>query len=249
MLAHPALEKDLAEIGLADPWRLAVSRQADDAVLRAFARGVTVHRDDRPVVEFWAPLEGGGDESAYQALGELGESRSLAPMIGGSAKDLRRISRRLLVRPWLLDGHRHFAAGREEAARLSYLRALRLDPKDPLPRILLGLVPPFSGRKAVGANVSPRTAATHLLQGDSARAALWFAQAVQLGDRDPGTRLGLALAELYRGRQEDALPIFLELVRAGGPAEVTRRAMLGVWLCSLPAPLANLVFLLTFAGL
>src|SRR5262249_9119673 len=51
-----AVARDDAAIGIADGCALAALQSADDAELRALVRGTAPMRDDRPVIEFRAPL-------------------------------------------------------------------------------------------------------------------------------------------------------------------------------------------------
>ncbi len=209
---------DLAPIGLADPARLAATRALDGEGLRRFAGSAAAHTDDRPVVEFLAPLEGGDDESAYAALSAAGPPSAPVPVIARDVHLRRRLGRRLLQRPWLLAGHRARLADRPEQARRLYLTALRLSPDDALAQGLLGL-------QAPGAVDDPaRRGVIRLLRGDRPGARADLEQALDERPADPALRLALGLALGFGPRAQELL---LEAAVSDRPpvAERARRAL------------------------
>jgi len=255
VLKNPKVARDLKAIGLDDPLRLATSRQLDDHTLRAWVAGSALHTDDRPVVEFWAPLESGDDASAYRFLLSAGPARPAAVRHTG-ALTRRDLACRIATRPGLLSGHRAWLEGDEETARLYYLHALRACPDDPGVRALLGIGRDKTARlqeqihrplSNPGALV--QLGAVRLYEGDFRRALDLFAAGRVANPRDPGALLGIGLAHLGAGRSRAARAVLFRALASGAGGPVRERALAALVLARLPAPLGSGLWALTFAGL
>jgi spermidine synthase len=255
ILKNPKVARDLKAIGLDDPLRLATSRQLDDRVLRDWVADSGLHTDDRPVVEFWAPLEPGDDASAYRFLLSA-EPAPPAVVRHVGALTRRDLGCRLAARPGLLSGHRAWLEGDEETARLYYLRALRACPDDPGVRMLLGIGEEKTARleEKIHRPLSNPTALTQLgavrlYEGDYRRALDLFAAGRVANPRDPGALLGVGLAHLGAGRSRAARVVFFRVLASGAGGPLEKRALAALALARLPAPLGKSLWVLTFAGL
>jgi hypothetical protein len=217
--------------------------------LRALARGVAWHTDDRPTVEFWAPLEGGDDASAYEFLDAAGAASP--PLVKGlTAAERNPVAGRYRVRPWLLAGHRAFLEDDGQAARLLYLRALRLEVADPATRSLLGLPPdPVSDDRAAGSQAGVRLGMIRTIEGDSHRAVQLLDEALKENPRDSRVLLGLGLAWLEAGRCGRAREALMDAWRADPAGAVSRQILLAYRVAILPDPICKLSWVLTFAAL
>lgn len=255
ILENPKVARDLKAIGLDDPLRLATSRQLDDRVLRDWVADSELHTDDRPVVEFWAPLESGDDASAYRFLLSAGPAPpAVVRHVGALTR--RDLGCRIVTRPGLLSGHRAWLEEDEETARLYYLRALRACPDDPGVRTLLGIGMEKTARleEKIHRPLSNPTALTQLgvvrlYEGDYRRALDLFAAGRVANPRDPGALLGVGLAHLGAGRSRAARLVFFRVLASGIGGPVEERALAALALARLPAPLGKSLWALTFAGL
>jgi len=255
VLKNPKVARDLKAIGLDDPLRLATSRQLDNRTLRAWVAGSGLHTDDRPVVEFWAPLESGDDASAYRFLLSAGPAHPAVVRHTG-ALTRRDLGCRLAARPGLLSGHRAWLEGDEDTARLFYLRALRACPEDPGVRTLLGIGEERTARlqEQIHRPLSNPGAlvllgAVRLYEGDFRRALDLFAAGRLANPRDPGALLGIGLAHLGAGRSRAARLVLFKSLVAGAGGPVRERALAALVLARLPGPLGRGLEALTFAGL
>ena len=255
VLKNPEVARDLKAIGLDDPLRLATSRHVDDRALRAWVAGSTLHTDDRPVVEFWAPLESGDDASAYRFLLSAGPAHP-AVVLHVGALTRRDLGCRIAARPGLLAGHRAWLEGDEETARLHYLRALRACPDDPGVRTLLGIGKEKTARlqeqirrplKNPGAFV--QLGVVRLYEGDFRRALDLFAAGRVANPKDAGALLGAGLVHLAAGRSRAARLVLLRVLSSGIGEPLQERALAALALARLPAPLGRGLWALTFAGL
>lgn len=255
VLQNPQVARDLKAIGLDDPLRLATSRHLDDRTLRAWAAGAGLHTDDRPVVEFWAPLESGDDASAYRFLLSAGAAHpAVVQNVGALTR--RDLACRIASRPGLLSGHRAWLEEDEEAARWFYLHALRACPQDPGVRILLGIGEPETARlleqirrPLSNPGALSRLGAVRLYEGDYRRALDLFAAARVVNPKDPGALLGVGLAHLGAGRGRAARVVFFRVLASGAPEPLAGRALAALALARLPAPLGSGLWALTFVGL
>jgi len=271
VLANPAIAADLEPVGLADPYRLAASRYAGARRLANFVRKTAVHRDKRPVAEWFASFERGGDESACDLLEDLGLDgpTSFRP---GSAAALGSIAKRISQRPFLFHGHCEYARQKNESARAFYLRALRLDIDDEVPRTLVG-VGPRDRLETTGESGVPgtrdggqcgadfRLGAIRLLEGKPAEAIEIFEKTSNDRACDASPRLGLAISFIYsdlfdfRSSGTPGLsPVIFQLLQGvegkdGTQSEIGKKAIVARWLVLLPAWLRWCVLSLTFAGL
>jgi tetratricopeptide (TPR) repeat protein len=254
-LKNPKVARDLKAIGLDDPLRLAASRQLDDRTLRSWVADSALHTDDRPVVEFWAPLESGDDASAYRFLLSAGPARpAMVRHIGALTR--RDLACRIATRPGLLSGHEAWLEEDEETARLCYLRALRACPDDPGVRTLLGIGEEMTARleeqihrPLSNPGALTRLGAVRLYEGDYRRALDLFAAARVANPRDPGALLGIGLAHLGAGRSRAARAVLFRALVSGAGGPVRERALAALVLARLPAPLGRGLWALTFAGL
>lgn len=234
-LSEKKLARDLAEVGLNDPARLAASRHLDRAALLRFARGIARHTDDRPVVEYWAPTESGDDASAYVALKAAGPPSPPVATSTRSASLQRKLAKRLSVRPWLLAGHEAYLAGDEKRARACYLAALRRSPDDQAVRSLLGL---GGGRVEAlltrltqqpdDADSLAELGTIRLLEGDPFAAIKHLSAARKKRPRNPAIRLGLGLALLEAGDAGQARLLLRRLAADDSPTALAWRARLGL---------------------
>jgi len=255
ILKNPKVARDLKAIGLDDPLRLATSRQLDDHRLRAWVAGSALHTDDRPVVEFWAPLESGDDASGYRFLLSAGPAApAVVRHVGALTR--RELGCRMAARPGLLAGHRAWLEGDEERARLYYLHALRACPDDPGVRTLLGIGKEKTARlqeqihrplSNPGALV--QLGAVRLYEGDFRRALDLFAAARVANPKDPGALLGIGLAHLGAGRSRAAGVVLFSVLASGAGGPLEKRALAALALARLPALLGRGLWALTFAGL
>jgi spermidine synthase len=252
-LMEPGVFTDLAEIELADPARLVASLQADDEMLRSFSVTSALHTDDHPVVEFLAPGETGDDASAYCFLQALG-NRVTTAQVEGSDEDRNQVAERVLVRPWLMAGHRAFMEGDESRARALYIRALRLNRFDPVPRSLLGLhglelavAARRGGPLEVGDALT--LAAVFLLEGRPERALFVLGPLLERNPLDPGLNLAAGFALLEQGANRLAAMAFDRVRQAGTTGPLSQGACLGLILANLPGSVSRIIQVLTFAGL
>ena len=250
LLANEQIRRQLERVGLADPARLALSRHFDDAALRHLAAGLPVNSDDRPVVEYWAPLEEGGDESAYRFL-EL-QAPSPPPALEEIPAGLLPVlGRRAAQRPWLLAGNRARVAGKSARADYFLAVAQRLDPTDPLAARLTGLTArrlrSWRRRASAGdAAASLRLAAARLVLGRPRLSLKW---SEPLLARRPDARAALLAgwARLALGQPGRARRL-LEQAMGAGP-ELQKRARAGLVIACLPGGVGKWLALLTSAAL
>jgi len=255
VLKNPKVARDLRAIGLDDPLRLATSRHLDGRTLRAWVADSALHTDDRPVVEFWAPLESGDDASAYRFLLSAGPATpAVVRHVGALTR--RDIGCRIASRPGLLSGHRAWLEGDLEGARLFYLRALRACPDDPGVRVLLGIGEEKTARleEQIHRPLSNPGAlvllgAVRLYEGDYRRALDLFAAGRLANPRDLGALMGVGLAHLGAGRSRAARRVLFRILASGAGEQLEKRALAALSLARLPAPLGRALWALTFAGL
>ncbi|MBN2495958.1 MAG: fused MFS/spermidine synthase [Deltaproteobacteria bacterium] len=231
-----ALRADLAAVGLEDPARLAASIQLDDLSLRRWIEGATRHTDDRPVAEFWAAGESGADASTYDLLRALGPA---VPALGATVRSdpgRAALARRIQARPWLLAGHAAWLDGREALARHLYIRALRIDPADALPRSLLGLRSEASGLER---------AIQDWMAGRAGRA---VEQLAAIPGRGALRSLVEALALLDLARPAEAAELLGSLAAEVEPG-LRGATAVALWRSRLPGWLGEPVGLLTSGGL
>jgi spermidine synthase len=252
-LENKNVHGDLRYIGLDDPTRLAASYYFNDAQLRKFVSSADLHSDDRPVVEFLAPLESGDDTSSYHFLKAPGQASRHLP-VDCSAEDLGRIGQKLAMRPWLMAAHQAFFEDDERTARMLYTRALRMSPADNVPRTLLGARP--NRIKLLNEEIQKgdkrarlKLAAIHLLEGRYLEAL----EVIQpsLLKKEPGRQAYLVsgMACLLLGYSDRAADSFLEVVRDNRHGLLHDKAMLGLVFLRLPRFLQIVIETLTFYGL
>jgi spermidine synthase len=255
-LSNSAIFLDLQAIGLEDPFRLAGSRQFDDASLRSFAAGAPVHSNDHPVVEFIAPFESGDDASAYQMMWDLGPSSAPTSVTRASSEDLRILARKLIERPWLFSGHHAWVSGEEDRARQFYLRALNLDPSDAAPRHLLGVPPKKVGEweqvlmhQKADLSTLLNLAVLALYESRPANALSLANLALLKSPLDPRASVLAGMAALRLDNLQPAKEFFRRALKEPMTDEMAQRVLLGEWLTELPWVLRKLVLGLTFPGL
>jgi len=253
VLENRKVQSDLRYIGLDDPTRLAASYYFNDAQLRKFVGGADLHSDDRPLVEFLAPLESGDDASSYRFLEAPGQASAYLP-VECSAEDLGRIGLKLAMRPWLLAAHRAFFEEDERTARTLYIRALRMSPTDNVPRTLLGALPykikTLNDEIQKGdEQARAKLGAIHLLEGRYYQALEVIQPGLLKNERDPMANLVSGMASLLLGDSRRAQEAFLEVIRATRHGLLHDRAMQGLALSRLPRFLQIIIEALTFYGL
>lgn len=250
LLANERVRRQLQRVGLDDPARLAVSRHFDDTTLRYLAVGLPANSDDRPVVEYWAPLEEGGDASAYRFI-RLAPS-SPPPALDEALPDmLAAVARRVAQRPWLLAGNRALAAGQTTRAGFFLTMARRLDSQDALAARLSGLTPRRLRtwrRQASAGNreAALRLAAAHLVLGQARPCLRWAKALLGLGN-DARAALLAGWARLLLGQPGQARVLIERAL--GGSSGLERRALVGLLIAKLPAGLGKWLALLTSAAL
>ncbi|NMB74605.1 MAG: fused MFS/spermidine synthase [Myxococcales bacterium] len=270
VLRDQNIASDLASVGLDDPHRLAVSRYAGPKALRRFSEGSPIHRDSHPVAEFLAAFERGGDDSACDVLDELGFDTSGYRFEKVSENSLHFLAPRASQRPFLLHGHCAYLRGRIDLARAFFIRALRLDPSDEVPRTLLGANPGTSpGMHGTVDRTVDRTgdlshrrlAVIRLLEGKPDAAIELLAEAEPTSQLDPSRKIGMAMSLIYkdmhdvswlkpRGLSPMVFQVLQGVEKGMVPqAELLWRADLARWLALLPGWLRWAVLSLTFAGL
>lgn len=205
-LREATVYSDLAEIGLADAWKLYASHVTDGDGVAKLAAGARLNTDDRPILEFMVPRGGFKGTIAANLLELLGVRRP-ASLAGVADAD-----REVATRYWdsggeLVRGHATFLKGNHDyrGAMARYQLAAALNPSDAeIPR-LVGRV-----RATEAAKLSELQAITGdapndpeaindlglvwLSLGDAAKAAAQFEHAARLEPRDwePAFNLGVA---------------------------------------------------------
>lgn len=210
-LGEPAVRADLAEIGLADRWKLFGSFVTDSAGSRRLAANARINTDDLPILEFMVPRTGFRG-SITANLAALFDVRRPPLLAGVSASEAEEASRYWQAAGELGRGHGIFLRGNHDYRRAiaHYLAAAALNPADSNIRHLVARVEATEAAKAaelsaLAASESADARARNdlgllwLSRGEADRAIAEFQAAAALEPADWGAPFNLGLAYERRG--------------------------------------------------
>jgi spermidine synthase len=135
-MARPEVKRDLAEVQLDDPVRMASTLLLDEQSLSQYTEGAQINRDDLPYVEFDTEI---ATPIGLRNTGDMLERRakpwqSVVNPTGAQRAALEAYWRAF---PRVAEGWgRAFVRGDEAKAVAAYDQAIALDPADPRPRYL-----------------------------------------------------------------------------------------------------------------
>ncbi|MCX7049133.1 MAG: fused MFS/spermidine synthase [Candidatus Sumerlaeota bacterium] len=135
-LSDPKIANDLAEVGLADPYKLLSCYIADQRQMDAFLAGDRLNTENTPYVEFEAPRYGIGDKPLLDNLNRLWKHRNdITPYLKNwaGARDPKQadlLKRYCEAAGAILEGHCAYRNLEIEEAARCYLRARAICPED-----------------------------------------------------------------------------------------------------------------------
>ena len=215
-LRETAVYDDLAEIGLADRWKLFASFVTSGAGVGRLAANARVNTDDRPILEFSVPRNGFRGSIAQNLLAIVQERRP-PPLANATEREREDASRYWRSVGMLIEGHVIFLKGnydyRASIARYGAAAAANPDDRD-IPQLIGRMMATEQAKvtelEAVVA-ASPADARARndlglvwLSRGDAARAAREFERAVALEPGDWEFHFNLGLAAERRGDLDGA---------------------------------------------
>jgi spermidine synthase len=238
-LGEPAVYADLAEIGLADRWKLFGSFVTSGAGVARLASNAPVNTDDRPILEFSVPRNGFRGSIAQNLLA-LVQERHPPQLANATERERQEASRYWRSAGLLVEGHAVFLKGNYEygasIARYRVAAAVNADDRD-IPQLIGRMLATRQAKanelEAVVA-VSPDDARARndlglvwLSGGDAARALREFERASTLEPDDWGFRFNRGVAAERSGDLDGAALAYGEAI-ARNPAAAGPHTNLGL---------------------
>lgn len=223
-LREPAVHDDLAEIALADRWKLFGSFMTDGEGTRRIAGDARVNTEDRPILEFTVPRSAFRGSIARNLLALVQERRPPA-LVAATASEREQAARYWRGADQLVRGHAAFLGGTHayQAAIARYQAASVLNPGDAdIPRLIARVK---ATARASRADLEVRVAAApvngrlrnelglvRLSEGDVTRAVAEFERAVALDPEDWEPWFNLGLARQSEGALDRAAAAYREAI-------------------------------------
>lgn len=203
VLDDERIASDLREIALADPAKILSTYLADGASLRAALADVPVNTEDRPVLEFEAPLQGYERSATVDNLRFLWANRmDASAMVRDEIPAIERARWSTMTRTMetVIDAHGASFAGETHRAARLYLDALAIAPTDvSLRDRAREMASELRGRESDPAVALTLCRAEHLL-GDRARASECYRVLSRARDESIASTAARWSIELREGR-------------------------------------------------